>query len=109
VDDIGLNVTRHRLMLPDPYQLTVEVHLAVPSFLLEIVCSIESDGVFRWDLGYKLLHSDTAVLPPCASNSITSRTASSVNTNRLHYTLKYNVTNIVNHVTLLTLQYFTSL
>jgi hypothetical protein len=48
---------RHRLMLPDPYQLTVEVHLAVPSFLLEVVCSnthqseegidIESEGVFR--------------------------------------------------------------
>jgi hypothetical protein len=105
-------------MLPDPYQLTVEVHLAVPSFLLEIVCSnvrseggmdIESDGVFRWDLGYKLLHSDTTVLPLCALNSVTSRTASSINTNRLHYTLKYNVTNIVNHVTLLTFQYFTSL
>jgi hypothetical protein len=56
VDDIGLNVMRHRLMLPDPYQLTVEVHLAVPSFLLEIVCSnaqseegidVGSDGVFR--------------------------------------------------------------
>jgi hypothetical protein len=47
---------RHRLMLPDPYQLTVEVHLAVPSFLLEIICSnaqseegidVGSDGVSR--------------------------------------------------------------